>query len=164
MKSKNISKTKIILAIPFAVAFIFFFANSVDFAKASGKITNENSISPQDTIKTRVKEQGGKIYFDVDIMPKFQGKEQNHFRVFIMENLKYPKGAQKNGISGRVFVQFDVNSKGELTSAIIVRGVSPELDKEALRVVNSSPKWEPGLEDGKPVTVRFTFPIAFALK
>ena len=97
-------------------------------------------------------------------MPKFQGKEQDHFRVFIQENLKYPVIAQKNGISGRVFVQFDINSKGEVANAIVVRGADPELDKEALRVVNSSPKWEPGIEAGKPVIVRYTFPIVFALQ
>ena len=164
MKSKNTSKIKIALAIPFAIVTLFFFVNSVDFAKANGKITNEISINSQDTIKAKVKELEEEIYFTVDKMPKFQGKEQNHFRVFIQENLKYPVIAQKNGISGRVFVQFDINSKGEVANAIVVRGADPELDKEALRVVNSSPKWEPGIEAGKPVIVRYTFPIVFALQ
>ncbi|MCD4833982.1 MAG: M56 family metallopeptidase [Bacteroidales bacterium] len=164
MKSKNISKIKIALAIPFAIVTLFFFVNSVDFAKANEKITNEISINLQDTTKVKLKNLEENIYFEVDVMPKFQGKEQDHFRVFIQENLKYPVIAQKNGISGRVFVQFDINSKGEVANAIVVRGADPELDKEALRVVNSSPKWEPGIEAGKPVIVRYTFPIVFALQ
>ena len=163
MKSKNISKIKIALAIPFAIVTLFFFVNSVDFAKANGKTPNEISISSQDTIKTKIEEKGEEIYFEVDVMPKFQGKEQNHFRVFIQKNLKYPEIAQKNGISGKVFVQFDVNAKGNVTNVVIVRGVDPSLDQEALRVVKSSPKWEPGVEEGKPVIVRYSFPIVFAL-
>ena len=164
MKSKNILKTKIVLAIPFAVAFIFFFANSVDFAQANVKITNEISISSQDTIKTKVEEKGKVIYFTVDKMPKFQGQDSDAFRFFIQKNLKYPVIAQKKGISGRVYVQFDINSKGEVANAIVVRGADPELNKEALRVINTSPKWEPGIDDGQPVIVRYTFPIVFKLK
>lgn len=164
IKSKNISKIKIALVIPFAVITLFFFVNSVDFAKANGTVTNEITISSQDTVKTKITEKGELVYFNVEVMPKFNGGASDSFRSFIQENLKYPIEAQKNKVSGRVFIQFDINSKGKVVNANVVRGADPDLDKEALRVVNSSPIWEPGLEDGKPVTVRYTFPIAFSLK
>jgi len=104
------------------------------------------------------------IFFIVEDMPSFQGKGQNGFREFIAKNLRYPEIAAENGISGRVFVQFAVNSKGLVVDSKVVRGVDPALDKEALRVVNSSPKWMPGKQRGKPVKVQFTFPIAFVLQ
>ena len=104
------------------------------------------------------------VFFIVEDMPKFQGGDHNGFRVWIQQNLKYPAIAAENGISGRVFVQFAVNSKGEVVDAVVVRGVDPALDKEALRVVKSSPKWSPGKQRGKSVKVQFTFPISFVLQ
>ena len=83
--------------------------------------------------------------------------------MFIAKNLMYPKDAQKKNIEGKVFVQFDIDREGNLTNAIIVRGVHSSLDNEALRVTNLSPKWEPGTVEEKPVNVRFTFPITFKL-
>ncbi|KPL11109.1 MAG: energy transducer TonB, partial [Bacteroides sp. SM23_62] len=78
--------------------------------------------------------------------------------------LRYPEIAAENGISGKVYVQFAVNSKGEVVDAVVVRGVDPALDKEAVRVVTSSPKWSPGRQRGKAVKVQFTFPINFVLQ
>lgn len=104
------------------------------------------------------------VFFVVEDMPTFQGQSSDAFRIYIQQNLKYPIIAQENGISGRVFVQFDVNGKGEVTNAVVVRGVDPSLDKEALRVVKSSPQWTPGKQRGRPVRVRFTFPIVFQLQ
>jgi TonB family protein len=104
------------------------------------------------------------VFIIVEDMPKFQGGDQSNFRMYIQQNLHYPDSASAKGISGRVFVQFVVNSKGNVVNAKIVRGVDPYLDAEALRVVNSSPRWEPGKQRGKPVSVQFTFPIAFVLQ
>jgi protein TonB len=104
------------------------------------------------------------VFFVVEDMPTFQGQSSDAFRIYIQQNLKYPTIAAENGISGRVFVQFDVNEKGEITNVIVVRGVDPSLDKEAVRVVKSSPKWTPGKQRGRPVRVRFTFPIVFQLQ
>lgn len=104
------------------------------------------------------------VFFIVEDMPSFQGKGQEGFREWIAQNLRYPEIAAENGISGRVYVQFAVNSKGEVVDAVVVRGVDPALDKEAVRVVMSSPKWEPGKQRGKPVKVQFTFPINFVLQ
>ncbi len=104
------------------------------------------------------------VFVIVEDMPKFQGGDQNTFRNWIQQNLRYPEIAQENGISGKVYVQFAVNSKGEVVDVKVVRGVDPSLDKEAVRVVSSSPKWEPGKQRGKPVKVQFTFPIVFVLQ
>lgn len=104
------------------------------------------------------------VFIIVEDMPSFQGGDQNAFRTWIQQNLRYPEIAQENGISGKVYVQFAVNSKGEVVDVKVVRGVDPALDKEAVRVVSSSPKWVPGKQRGKPVKVQFTFPIVFVLQ
>lgn len=104
------------------------------------------------------------VFIIVEDMPKFEGGDVNTFRNWVQSHLKYPEVAAENGISGKVFVQFAVNSKGEVVDAKVVRGVDPALDQEALRVVNSSPKWTPGKQRGKPVKVQFTFPIVFVLQ
>lgn len=104
------------------------------------------------------------VFFIVEDMPSFQGKGQEGFREWIAQNLRYPEIAAENGISGKVYVQFAVNSRGEVVDAVVVRGVDPALDKEAVRVVMSAPKWEPGKQRGKPVKVQFTFPINFVLQ
>jgi protein TonB len=104
------------------------------------------------------------VFFIVEEMPSFQGKGEDGFRQFIAKNLRYPEIAAENGISGRVYVQFAVNSKGQVVDAVVVRGIDPALDQEALRVVTSSPRWEPGRQRGTPVKVQFTFPINFILE
>ncbi|MFC2087392.1 energy transducer TonB [Bacteroidota bacterium] len=109
-------------------------------------------------------EEEGEIFFIVEDMPTFMGGDQNKFREYIQKNLKYPTIAAENGIQGRVFVNFIVNEKGEVTNVTVVRGVDPALDEEAVRVVKSSPEWTPGRQRGKPVRVQFTFPIVFVLQ
>jgi len=104
------------------------------------------------------------VFFIVEDMPSFQGKGQEGFRTWIAKNLRYPEIAAENGISGKVYVQFAVNSKGQVVDAVVVRGVDPALDKEAVRVVTASPKWSPGKQRGKAVKVQFTFPINFVLQ
>lgn len=104
------------------------------------------------------------VFFIVEDMPMFQGGGKEKFRDYISQNLQYPPIAAENGISGRVFVQFAVNAKGEVVDVVVVRGVDPALDKEAIRVVKSSPKWTPGKQRGRPVKVQFTFPIVFVLQ
>ncbi len=104
------------------------------------------------------------IFLVVEDMPTFQGQEKDAFRVYIQQNLKYPVIAQENGISGRVYVSFVVDRDGSLTNVQVVRGVDPSLDKEAVRVVKSSPKWTPGKQRGRAVRVSFTFPIVFQLQ
>jgi len=104
-------------------------------------------------------------FYIVEDMPLFNGGDPAiEFRKYIQENLKYPQIAAENGISGRVIVQFVVDSRGKVTDAVVVAPIDPALDKEALRVVLSSPPWTPGKQRGKPVKVFYTFPIMFVLQ
>lgn len=103
------------------------------------------------------------IFFIVEEMPEFPGGELE-LRKFIANNIKYPVAAQEKGIQGRVYVTFVVDKNGEVANAKIARGVDPALDKEALRVVNSLPKWIPGKQRGQTVNVSYTVPINFALQ
>lgn len=83
---------------------------------------------------------------------------------FLSRNIKYPSDAQNKGVQGRVVVQFVVNTDGKIEDAHVVRSVQSELDKEALRVINSMPNWKPGKQKGEVVRVKYTVPIAFRLK
>ena len=105
------------------------------------------------------------VFYIVEDMPTFNGGDPaTEFRKFIAQNLRYPEIAAENGISGRVIVQFAVNKVGMVVDAVVVRSVDPALDREASRVVMSSPKWTPGRQRGKAVKVLFTFPINFVLQ
>lgn len=104
------------------------------------------------------------IFFIVEDMPSFKGKGLNGFRNWVMKNLNYPEIAAENGISGTVYVMFVVEPSGLVNKVTIMRSVDPSLDKEAIRVVKTSPKWTAGKQRGKPVRVAFTFPIKFVLQ
>ena len=102
------------------------------------------------------------VYLMPDQLPEFPGGIQAMMK-FLSTNIKYPVEAQKKGISGRVIVQFVIMEDGTLDQAKVIRGVDPLLDEEALRVVKSMPKWNPGMDRGAAVKVRFTAPIMFNL-
>lgn len=166
MKSKNISKLKIAIVIPIIIGAVIFFACNDESELQNGTI-DEVAVTAQsenklESVNNEMVE--GEIYFDADVMPKFNNKEADEFRKYVALNLKYPKEAVKEGINGRVFVSFIVDKTGEVKQVKVVRGVDEALDNEAIRVVRNSPKWEPALVDDKPVNVQFTFPIVFALK
>jgi TonB family protein len=105
----------------------------------------------------------GDVFIVVEEMPSFQGQGGEGFREYLSKNIIYPEEAKKNKITGKVYVEFTVDAKGEVTDVKVVRSVHPLLDKEAVRVVESSPLWQPGKQKGKPVAVQFTFPIDFKL-
>ena len=105
-----------------------------------------------------------KVFIIVEEQASFQGGDVNTFREWVMANIKYPVVAAENGITGKVYVQYAVNSKGDVVDVKVVRGVDPSLDKEAVRVIMSSPKWEPGKQGGVKVKQQFTIPISFILK
>lgn len=103
--------------------------------------------------------------FIVEIMPTFNGGVPNvEFYKYILKNLRYPELAAQNNISGRVIVKFVINPEGRLIQAEVIRSVHPDLDNEALRVITSSPLWEPGIQSGHRVSVTFVFPISFVLQ
>jgi TonB family C-terminal domain len=108
-------------------------------------------------------ESAQQIFTVVEEMPQFPGGEAKLLE-FINKGIKYPVIAQENGIQGRVICSFVVNRDGSVVDAEVVRGVDPSLDKEALRVINTMPKWTPGKQRGKPVRVKYTVPITFRLQ
>jgi len=103
------------------------------------------------------------IYLFPDEMPEFPGGMEALLR-FIAQAVDYPAVAQENGIQGKVYINFVINTNGQVSDATIVRGVDPSLDKEALRVVNSMPLWRPGKQAGKAVRVAYHVPISFVLQ
>lgn len=82
---------------------------------------------------------------------------------WIAKNVKYPQIAAENNIQGKVFMNFVIEKDGSITDVKVLRGVDPALDKEAIRVIKSMPKWKPGKQRGKPVRVSFNLPITFTL-
>ncbi len=94
-------------------------------------------------------------------MPTFQGGDLNTFRNWVMTNLKYPHDAQENGISGRVIISFVVEKDGSVTNIKVLQSPHESLTAEAIRVVKSSPKWEPGMQSTRPVRVMYALPIEF---
>ena len=138
-------------------------------------------IEPQDTIRKEMSNyekyrmeqekvrygqdiQDEEVFMVVEDMPTFKGKDAKEFRKYIAENVIYPDIAVENGITGKVIVSFVVNKDGRVVNAEIEESIDPSLDKEAIRVVESSPKWKPGEQRGKAVNVQFTFPINFVLQ
>ena len=103
------------------------------------------------------------MVFDVvEVMPQYPGGQIAMLK-YLMENIKYPEQAMKKGIQGRVAVSFIVEKDGSISNVKPVLSVHPLLDKEAVRVVESMPKWSPGKQNGKPVRVRFNVPVMFKL-
>lgn len=100
----------------------------------------------------------------VEEKPTFQGGDANQFSKWVNQRLVYPEIAKENGVQGRVTLQFTVNSDGSVSNVKVLRGVDPALDKEAVRVVSSSPKWKPGKQRDRAVKVTYTFPVIFQLR
>ena len=104
----------------------------------------------------------GEVFQVVEEMPEFPGGMGECMK-WLGQNIKYPADAKEKGVQGRVIVQFVVEKDGTIVNAKVVRGVDPDLDAEALRVVNQSPKWKPGKQKGEAVRVKYTLPIMFRL-
>ena len=142
--------------VPVALVAMYLFAcNSVN----DNFITNDNE---------------GQVFtlHEVEIKPMFNGKPvpidnkdwEDEFVKFVNQNAIYPPKAIENGITGRVFAEFDINLDGIPTNVNIIRGADPLLNAEVLRVINSSPKWTPGRHKGETVKVRYSLPFSFMIK
>ena len=120
-------------------------------------------ISGNTTIVEEIVEEEVRVEI-VEQKPKFQGGDENTFGSWVGKNIEYPEIARENGIFGKVTLSFVVGTDGRITDVTVLRGQDPALDKEAVRVVQSSPKWTPGRQRDKAVRVRYTFPVIFQLK
>ena len=103
------------------------------------------------------------VFTVVEVMPEFPGG-QGALLQFLAKSIKYPVIAQQNGIQGRVTCSFVVGKDGVIRKIEVIRGVDPSLDLEATRVISMMPKWKPGMQKGKEVSVKYTVPVTFRLQ
>lgn len=135
-----------------------------EFEFESTEADDETIIDAVPVIEADYGDEGeSEVFVIVEDMPEFPGGDLA-LRKYISDNVDYPVIAAENGIQGKVYVTFVVDKDGSVSNATIARGVDPSLDKEALRVINSLPRWKPGKQRGKPVRVSFTVPINFQLQ
>lgn len=129
------------------------------------EIQNEEVIEEVQVIAEEVQEEEAEAepFVVVEEMPMFPGGE-TELLTWIANNTQYPEVAKENNIQGKVIVRFCVTSKGTVDRVSILKGVDPELDKEAIRVVQTLPAFKPGKQGGKPVPVWYMVPINFTLK
>lgn len=135
-------------------------ADKTKVMEVSNVKAQEGTVAASKTSKTS---DNGDIFVVVEDMPSYPGGMEECMR-FLARNLKYPVEAQKAGTQGRVILSFIVNKDGSISNVEVMRSVSKELDAEAVRVVQSMPKWKPGKQRGQAVDVRFTMPVTFHLQ
>ncbi len=136
-----------------SLAFLFFV------------VSCNNIMGQNDSLqKVQLQEKNEEVinFYVIENKPEFPGGQVAMLK-YIAENTKYPEIAKEKGISGKVFVQFVIDKDGSVTKVKVMRGVNRLLDKEAIRVVKSMPKWKPGTIHGKAVKVLFQLPINFTL-
>lgn len=97
-------------------------------------------------------------------MPTFQGGDLMKFREWVQKRLRYPQIAQENNIAGRVTLSFVIEKDGSLTNIEVMQSPDRSLSEEAIRVLKTSPKWEPGRQRNQPVRVKYTLPVAFQIR
>ena len=134
-------------------------------------VTSEDSQTEAQTqtfvapvVEEEEEESAQQIFTVVEEMPDFPDGGLQGLLKFLAKNIKYPVIAQENGIQGRVVCAFVVNKDGSIVDIEVLRGVDPSLDKEAVRVLGTMPKWKPGKQRGKPVRVKYTVPVMFRLQ
>jgi len=156
-KTQKVMLLKMVFVLPFALFLTIVFSSIItdrviaqpDASELSSSVINQD---PQEE----------EVYVVVEKMPEYPGGDEARVK-FMVENVKYPDEARKNGISGTVFVSFIVEKDGSISDVKLLRGVDKLLDNEALRVVKLMPAWQPGVQRGKPVRVQFNMPIQFNL-
>ena len=112
--------------------------------------------------KTVVSQTNQKVYDEVEQMPEYPGGMPAMIE-FLQTNINYPEDAVKQKVEGRVMVQFVVETDGSISDVHVAKQVFPSLDAEAIRVVQTMPKWLPGREKGKVVRVKYNLPIVFRM-
>ena len=159
-KSNPWARVKYLYMLPVAAICMIACTQS---PKSADKAEEETSIEQTTKVKNSsenatVSEEH--IYQVVEENPEFPGGIKEALK-FLSQNINYPKACQEKGIQGRVIVQFIVTKEGDIKDPVVVRGVDPQLDAEALRVIKAMPKWKPGKQKGKAVNVRYTQPVLF---
>lgn len=139
---------------------------AVGFANVVGNDENGEVLKAKEVIATepvKPKEEENKVFDVVEQMPSYPGGN-GALMQYLSKNIKYPVVAEENGIQGRVICTFVVEKDGSVTDVRVAKSVDPSLDKEAVRVVSSMPKWIPGKQNGSAVRVKYTLPVTFRLQ
>lgn len=168
-KSNPWARVKYLYVLPLAALAVSAFArpevSAVADELSSAKVNDlvaSMKTNQLETVSFAVKDTLTPVFEVVERMPQFPGGVAAQVEYF-KKNLRYPAEAKKAGTQGRVVVQFFVNKDGSISNVKVLRGVDPALDAEAIRLVNSMPKWKPGMQKGKAVTVKYTVPVLFSL-
>ena len=132
----------------------------LDVAVISDAEHNPRGVEIFEVFEPKPDENG--VFYSVETQPEFPGGMAELMK-YLQKNLRYPQICKEQGVQGRVIVQFVVNTDSTITDVNVIKSVNPHLDKEALRVVSSMPKWKPGEQRGKPVSMRMTLPVTFRL-
>lgn len=126
-----------------------------DQIEVKGTGNGEDLLSGQEGIAT------DEPFFVVEVMPSFKGGDKDKFREWVLKRTNYPQIAIDKKIQGRVFLTFIVETDGAVSNVTIIKGVDPIIDNEAVKTIQASPKWSPGLQRGQPVRVRYQMSLNF---
>ncbi len=137
-------------------------SNGILFINTKEYVKNGEKKVVEVVVKAKKPEEAEKPFDVVEQMPEFPGGMPELMK-FLQENVKYPEEAMKNGIQGRVLIQFIVEKDGSISEAKVIKKVNELLDAEALRVIGEMPKWTPGKQKGQEVRVKFVLPVTFRL-
>ena len=173
-KSKSIGQLKYLLFIPVAALLAAACVGNsepktaivMDKDGTREVVIDEQTVEQMEEMaakQDKVAKGNPEVYDMVEQAPQFPGGPQALMK-WIGENVRYPVAAQEAGVQGRVICQFVIQADGTVGETKILRGVSPELDAEALRIVKAMPAWTPGMQDGQAVNVRYTLPVTFRLQ
>lgn len=165
-RSPGIVRTKYLIFIPL-VGILMLLSNIEAVARLTVRLANEATVSnamvTATDVSSKSREMNEQVFTVVEKMPSFPGGDAELLK-YIATNIKYPKESQDNGEQGRVICSFIVGRDGSVNNPEVLRGVTPLLNEEAVRVINTMPRWNPGMQRGKAVTVKYTVPITFRLK
>lgn len=165
-RSPGIVRTKYLIFIPL-VGILMLLSNIEAVARLTVSLANEATVSnamvTATDVSSKSREMDEQVFTVVEKMPSFPGGDVELLK-YIAANIKYPKGSQDNGEQGRVICSFIVGRDGSVNNPEVLRGVTPLLNEEAVRVINTMPRWNPGMQRGKAVAVKYTVPITFRLK
>ena len=173
-KSKSIGQLKYLLFIPVAALLAAACAGNsepktaivMDKDGTREVVIDEQTVEQMEEMaakQDKVAKENAEVYDMVEQAPQFPGGPQALMK-WLGENLRYPVAAQEAGVQGRVICQFVIQADGTIGETKIMRGVSPELDAEAIRTIKAMPAWTPGMQDGQAVNVRYTLPVTFRLQ
>ena len=134
-----------------------------EITEDAAKKAAEAAEAAKDAVEEAVEEEGIPFIL-VEQKPGFAGAGADEFGKWVANNIVYPEAAKAAGKEGRVTLKFKVDRDGSIKNVKVVKGVDPELDAEAVRVVSAAPAWTPGMQNGEPVAVNYVFPVVYKLQ